>query len=634
MEPDEQLAKQLFDAIREEDEQKLKYALEKGVPLNVLDPVDDNHKYHGITAFLFAVRRGWEAGFRLLAEHGADLHEVDNDGTNAMHCISWRAYAHQEVKNIALLLLEHGIAFDAPTKADDTTNRIGQTPVMFAAENGNNWQVNLLLQQGAEVNRQDANGTNALCHAARNLHLDIVKTLLEEGAEPNVVANELWTPLQRVINYRAYEAAVMLLDAGADPNITNHRKENALHALCQQGIVWFGITAPFSNEILYPNYDNVIVGPSLQNRIAIALFEHGVQIDARDHKGNTPLMLALNQDMYDIVHLLIEKKADASLCSTKQQELIQAITLPADQQYSSPHISHMLAAIAVGDTHRVDSLIQCGLDINSTTVNGHNALHYAVGYVSSDRERIVDVLLNAGIDYDARSYPSDTRLETALSSQRAATFRNLRLPTGAPMQRGSTPLMVAAAMNNLYGIERLIQAGADINSKNADGNTALFYAARAANIDALKLLLQHGADANTICMSSYTPLRVMVYFGSLEGVTALLQSGADPNQLGFFGQTALHAACDRSYIEKCLLPEGATPLSDDESSEAFDLRFQLVKLLVSHGADLNVGGRRNTPLGLALRNDFYTLAKVLLQLGADPSLCTVHQQAVIKQLLL
>ncbi len=634
MEPDEQLAKQLFDAIREEDEQKLTDALEKSVPLNVLDPVDDNHKYHEITAFLFAVSCGWEAGFRLLVVHGADLHEVDYDGTNAMHCISWRAYANQEVKNIALLLLDHGIAFDAPTKADDTTNRTGQTPLMFAAASGNNWGVNLLLQQGADVNRKDSSGGTALSHAAGRLHLDIVKTLLSYGADTNVEDDKIWTPLQRVIKCLSYDAAEILLNAGADPNTTDYYRPNALHELCYQGIVYFGITGTFSNEILYPNYDNVIAGPSLQKRIAIALFEHGVQIDARDQKGNTPLMLALNQDMYDMVRLLIAKGADTTFCTPAQLDLIGVITLPEDQQYSSPHISHMLAAIAVGDTHRVDSLIQCGLDINSTTVNGHNALHYAVGYVSSDRERIVDVLLNAGIDYDARSYPSDTRLETALNSQRAAIFGNLRLPTGAPMQRGSKPLMVAAAANNLYAIERLIQAGADINSKNADGNTALFFAARAANIDALKLLLQHGADANTICMSSYTPLRVMVYFGSLESVTALLQSGADPNQPGIYKRTALHAACVRSNIEKCLLPEGATPLSDDENNEAFELRFQFAKLLASHGADLNVGGTRNTPLYFALRNDFYSLAKLLLQLGADPSLCTVHQQSIIKQLLL
>ena len=374
----------------------------------------------------------------------------------------------------------------------------------------------------------------------------------------------------------------------------------------------------FVNEILYPNYDNIIAGPMLQKRIANALFEHGVQIDARDWKGNTPLMLALNEDMYDTAHLLIEKGADASLCSTKQQELIQAITLPADQQYSRPHISHMLAAIAVGDYSRVDSLIRNGYPINSKTVNGHNAFHYAVGYVCDENNMIVDALLNAGIEFDIPSYSSSILKEVSIH---------------LCMQRGSTPLMVAAAANNLYAMERLIQVGADINRRNIDGCTALFYAARAVNIEALKLLLQRGADANTLCMGSYTPLRVMVYFGSLEGVTALLQNGADPDQLpSRWHMSALHAACERANIEKSLLPEGATPLSDDENSEAFELRFAMIELLVSHGADLNIRGRHSTPLSLALRNEFYSLAKLLLKLGADPSLCTVHQQSIIKQL--
>ncbi len=618
MELEQQLAKQIFGALREEDEQKLMDVLTIGVALDVLDPEDGNHAYHGITPFLFAAGQGWEAGCRLLAEYGADVHETDNDGANAMHYLAWQSYPNQQHRKIALFLFEHGIAFDKATLPDDAGSRLGETPLMKAANSGSIWIVNLLLQRGAEVNRKDTSGGNALCHAIYNFHLDIVKTLLSFGAELNNVDNGLCSPLQNVIEYLSYEAAVILLDAGADPNLCDSINQNALHVLCRQGTFNLYLGISFSvNDILRPSYDSIIATPTFQIRLANALIKQGVQLDAKDHKGNTPLMLAVNEDMYDMVRLLIEKGADTALCSPAQLEQIELITLPEDQQRNRPHLSHMLSAISAGDKNRVDILIQSGFDINTKTVNGHNALHYAVGYVSDENAKIVDALLVAGIEYDIVSYS-----RSSLNS--AAKW----------LQRGSTSLMVAAANNNLVAVERLIMTGSDINRRNIDGNTALFYAARAANIEALKLLLQHGADANTKCMGSYTPLRVMVLLGSLEGVTALLQSGADPNLLNWQMLSALHAACARANIEKSLLPEGATPLSDDENSEAFELRFQFVKLLASHGADLNVGGRRNTPLSSALRNDFYSLAKVLLQLGADPSLCTVHQQSIIKQLLL
>ena len=186
MEFEQQLAKQLFDSIRAEDEQLLIDALERGAPLDALDPEDDINEYNGVTPFLYAVNRGWEAGCKLLFEYGADLHETDNNGANAMHYNAWQAYANQEQRNIALFLLEHGIAFDAATEADDTAMRMGKTPIMVAANWGNSWGVNLLLQQGAEVNRKDADECTALVHAARIFHLDIVKTLISHGADTAV----------------------------------------------------------------------------------------------------------------------------------------------------------------------------------------------------------------------------------------------------------------------------------------------------------------------------------------------------------------------------------------------------------------------------------------------------------------
>jgi ankyrin repeat protein len=611
MELEQQLAKQIFDAIREEDEQKLMDALTRGPRLDLPDPADENHKYHGATPFLYAIDRGWELGCKLLLKNGANQNEADNYGANAMHCIAWQNFLNQEQRSIALFLLKHGIEVDAVTGEDRPDDLCGVTPLTVAAFNGNSYAVDLLLRQGAAVNWLDTDGRTALFHAVRVLYLDVVRTLLARGADTNIMDHsEYITPIMIAVMYMSYEASELLLIAGANPNIRDIQMRNALHLLCYHANVHFENYSFSINEILLYSYDSIIATPAIRIRLANALIEHGVQLDARDWRDNTPLMLALDEDMFDMVQLLIEKGADTSYCTPAQLDLIGVITLPEDQQQYRPHLSHMLSAIAAGDESRVNILIQSGYDINSKTVNGHNALHYAMGYVTDENDAIVNALLNAGVEIDLQSEVS------------------LRC-----LQRGSTALMFAAAANNLSSIGRLIQAGADINRRNSDGCTALFYAVKAAKIEALKLLLQQGADPNIKCMGSYTPLRVMVLLGCLDGATALLESGADPDDVNWKGTTALHAACDRIIIDSSLLPVSSA-LPDDENDVAFELRFQLVKLLVSHGANLNVRGSHGTPLSVALRNDFYSLAKLLLRLGADPMLCTVHQQSIIKQLLL
>ena len=45
-------------------------------------------------------------------------------------------------------------------------------------------------------------------------------------------------------------------------------------------------------------------------------------------------------------------------------------------------------------------------------------------------------------------------------------------------------------------IEKLLKAGADVNSPNADGQTALMVVARSGKVEAARVLLSHGADVN------------------------------------------------------------------------------------------------------------------------------------------
>ena len=59
-----------------------------------------------------------------------------------------------------------------------------------------------------------------------------------------------------------------------------------------------------------------------------------------------------------------------------------------------------------------------------------------------------------------------------------------------------TPLMKAAEDGNIVGVQRVIQAGADVNKRDKDGYTALIWAGFGGHYECTELLLNAGADVN------------------------------------------------------------------------------------------------------------------------------------------
>lgn len=107
----------------------------------------------------------------------------------------------------------------------------GRLQLQRACKKGDLAAVKLLISRGADANESDYGGFTCLHEASLAGHADIVKFLLESGADVNrqaLEAGDYETPLMDAAENRHTETVRILLEHGADPNITNSDGFSAL----------------------------------------------------------------------------------------------------------------------------------------------------------------------------------------------------------------------------------------------------------------------------------------------------------------------------------------------------------------------------------------------------------------------
>ena len=185
-------------------------------------------------------------------------------------------------------------------------------------------------------------------------------------------------------------------------------------------------------------------------------------------------------------------------------------------------------------------------------------------------------------------------------------------------------------------IELLMEHGANVNGKDANGNTPLQVALddRNAKLGLIERLLVHGANPNIVNKDGATPLIIALRSHNIPMIKLLLAHNADPNKADANGNTPLQVALgDRNVkleLIESLLVHGANPNKDGTTSLIIALRLHnipMIKLLLAHNADPNrADANGNTPLQVALgdRNVKPELIEILLAHGANPDIANAN----------
>jgi len=270
------------------------------------------------------------------------------------------------------LLLKHGAKTSDDIEFEKSVNNPNDMTFIYSAEGGNIKVVSKYLDAGQDLNTQGYQGT-ALHYAAKNGQYEMVKFLISKGADVNTRTEwSNFTPL--------HIAASPVINVGA--------------------------------------------------KVAELLIDEGADINAKNLDGETPLDLADDPKILD----LLRKRGGKS---------------GADD---SIHVAAKKGNIKATKKH-LDSV----KDVNVKNGKGLTALHYAAG---AGHKEIAEFLISKGADLNVRD------------------------------NSGSSPLHNATDYKEI--VELLIAKGADVNAKNKGDSTVLDYV-DTAETEIADLLRKNGA---------------------------------------------------------------------------------------------------------------------------------------------
>ena len=296
------------------------------------------------------------------------------------------------------------------------------------------------------------------------------------GKEEKSAAGDMRLPLIAAVRSgNSAEVARLLARPGADVTVRDKNGKTLLHDLLPE-------------LVKLTDSDKV----SAQNCIVL-LLAGGLDINAADNYGNTPLTDAVKLGDVNTVEFLLKNGADVNARDKNGKTPLHEFFSVSGPIY----IKHINREVDLPQIERsiAEMLVHNGADVNAADKQGRTPLALAAGVGNM---KAVEFLLQNGADANARDNDGKTPLHmiNAVVGDRSSPGQITRIT------------------------EMLIQSGADVNARDSKQQTPLFYA----RIDSLAVMIAGGADVNVRDGQGKTPIFCVKSQKCLE---TLIEKGAD-----------------------------------------------------------------------------------------------------------
>ncbi len=384
----------------------------------------------------------------------------------------------------------------------NTRDKCNNTPLIHAAKLGHYEVVRLLLQHNAEPMCQNKWGLNPLSYAALCGNEDIVTYLLKNTQLNTVASNALIAAshghsdsiMRQLINAGADVHHANTLGQTPIHILAISGKIELMKSLLQQGATLDTrdkeSRTPLMNAVLTNNLkmvDFILSSPTGRNTLnyaddagdsaitlAIAkgqwkivvrlLQEKGINLAQENNKKQTPLSLAYDKNKFQLIDDLLnffKVNPNTPLCGKRKESLL-------------------FVYVRQENTAHIDKFIQLGGDLEFKNTRGETAIFAAIE--AQRNNAAIHLLTISAAAEDLKQ--ADNLGRSPLAS--------------TPNKEGVTPLAYAALCNNADIIPHLIAAGANVNQPIPPNFTALTVAILNKHSHCAEKLLTYGATLNSL----------------------------------------------------------------------------------------------------------------------------------------
>lgn len=401
----------------------------------------DQESESGETALFVAARLGYLTNCKTLVSAGATVSKARADGCTAFHVAC--QYGHTGICDF-LLSVDENLA---STAADSGT------PLQAATRGGHVDVVRLLLSKDIEIpNGLEIKALGAgRCDIAELIQLKLQEKRCRQTEMNTWTEREINTlQLRRVCEEGDEGALLDLLEAGIYPNRRlNIFGETALHIASRKGWV---------NSVK-------------------ALVRDGAEVDSLDVGKRTPLILAAENEEWEVVRTLHVLGARLDFCDSLGRSVL--------------YFAH-------SDAEMMAYFLQNGADVTSSSYL------YASPLTQTTNTACTELLLRKGCDpFKITALQSsavsdicglssaEESLRTILSER--PTKRMFDIIDLRDLEMDSTPLHYAAFCGRVGNMLALIEHGADVNLPGGRFGTPYQAASKQGYVKALTLLAKNGA---------------------------------------------------------------------------------------------------------------------------------------------
>ena len=291
-----------------------------------------------------ATAHGKKDVVEILLAHGADINATDGVGFTAVHGAAFQG--HEDV--VELLSQRAGDANIFAASALGMTGRVKEllskdpalarasagkcknTPLHNAATLGSPDVMQILLDNGAEIEARDWLDDTPLIVAAQNGRKEAIEFLLANNADINAKSTgrlgNSETALTKSIGRKQFEAARLLIEKGADVDAPKGAHSIPLQEAALQGnaeLVKLLLAKGADVNSRSEDGQDALQWAS-SKEIAEILIAHGANVNAKDQQGKTPLLFAIETGKLHIVNLLLDSGADIDAKDAYEKALREA----------------------------------------------------------------------------------------------------------------------------------------------------------------------------------------------------------------------------------------------------------------------------------------------------------------------